>query len=157
MKVAGLPAREDAKRVRAVVEALGTDVRVMVDANNGYASAYEAIRFGRMVEDLDLYWFEEPVAPDDWRGNAEVREALDIPIVAGENEYTRWGARDLVENHCCDILNLDTIKAGGITEYRKISALASAYHIPVAPHGHRADEHARGGFDSQCAHLGDLS
>ena len=136
MKVGYLEARQDAERVRAVVDALGKDVRVMVDANNGYSSAYEAIRFGRMVEDLDLYWFEEPVAPDDWRGNAECREQLDIPIVAGENEYTRWGARDLVENHSCDILNLDTIKSGGITEYRKISALASAYHIPVAPHGY---------------------
>ncbi len=136
MKVAGLPVNQDVERVRAVCKALGRDVRVMVDANNGYSSAYEAIRFGRMVEDLDLYWFEEPVAPDDWRGNAEVRDELDIPIVAGENEYTRWGARDLIENHSCDILNLDTIKSGGITEYRKIAALASAFHVPVAPHGH---------------------
>lgn len=136
MKVGYLEARKDAERVRAVAKALGSEIRIMVDANNGYRSAYEAIRFGRMVEDLDLYWFEEPVAPDDWRGNAECRAALDIPIVAGENEYTRWGARDLVDNHSCDILNLDTIKAGGITEYRKISALASAYHIPVAPHGY---------------------
>ncbi|MEM6320438.1 MAG: mandelate racemase/muconate lactonizing enzyme family protein [Bacteroidota bacterium] len=127
---------KDVERVKAVVKALGRDVRVMVDANNGYKSAYEAIRFGRMVEDLDLYWFEEPVAPDDWRGNAECRANLDIPITAGENEYTRWGARDLVENHCCDIINMDTIKSGGITEYKKIAALASAYHIPVAPHGY---------------------
>ena len=136
MKIGGMEARQDAERVRAVCKALGSEVRVMVDANNGYRSAYEAIRFGRMVEDLDLYWFEEPVAPDDWRGNAEVRAELDIPIVAGENEYTRWGARDLVDNHCCDIINMDTIKAGGITEYRKIAALASAFHIPVAPHGY---------------------
>ncbi|MEL7162046.1 MAG: mandelate racemase/muconate lactonizing enzyme family protein, partial [Bacteroidota bacterium] len=136
MKVGWLDARGDAERVRAVVKALGNDVRVMVDANNGYKSAYEAIRFGRMVEDLDLYWFEEPVAPDDWRGNAEVRDELDIPIVAGENEYTRWGARDLVENHSCDIINMDTIKSGGLTEMRKVAALASAYHIPVAPHGY---------------------
>lgn len=60
---------------------------------------------------------------------------MNIPIVAGENEYTRWGCRDLIEAHSADILNLDTVKAGGITEYRKIAALASAYHIPVAPHG----------------------
>jgi len=56
-------------------------------------------------------------------------------VVAGENEYTRWGCRDLIEHRSADILNLDTVLAGGITEYRKISALASAYHIPVAPHG----------------------
>jgi L-alanine-DL-glutamate epimerase-like enolase superfamily enzyme len=60
---------------------------------------------------------------------------LDIPIVAGENEFTRWGCRDLIVNKSADILNLDTVKAGGITEYRKIDALASAFHIPVAPHG----------------------
>ncbi len=136
MKIGYLDARADAERTRAVVNALGKDARVMVDANNGYSSAYEAIRFGRMVEDLDLYWFEEPVAPDDWRGNAEVREELDIPIVAGENEYTRWGARDLVENHSCDIVNIDSIKGGGLTEMRKIAALCSAFHIQIAPHGY---------------------
>ncbi|WKN41901.1 mandelate racemase/muconate lactonizing enzyme family protein [Tunicatimonas pelagia] len=135
MKIGYLDAKADAERTRAVVNALGDSARVMVDANNGYASAYEAIRYGRMVEDLDLYWFEEPVAPDDWRGNAEVRKELDIPVVAGENEYTRWGARDLVENHSCDIINIDTIKGGGLTEMHKIAALCSAYHIPVAPHG----------------------
>ena len=136
MKIGYLDATEDAERTRAVVKALGNDARVMVDANNGYRSAYEAIRYGRMVEDLDLYWFEEPVAPDDWRGNAEVREALDIPIVAGENEYTRWGARDLIENHSCDIVNIDSIKGGGLTEMRKIAALCSAFHVPIAPHGY---------------------
>jgi L-alanine-DL-glutamate epimerase-like enolase superfamily enzyme len=88
-----------------------------------------------MVEKYEPFWFEEPVVADDFQGCAEVKEQLDIPIVAGENEYTRWGARDLIEHRSCDILNLDTVKAGGITEHRKISALASAYHIPVAPHG----------------------
>ncbi|WP_422106277.1 mandelate racemase/muconate lactonizing enzyme family protein [Winogradskyella sp.] len=136
IKVGFLDAREDAERIRTVAKAIGTDARIMVDANNGYKTAADAIRFGRMVEDLDLYWFEEPVAPDDWRGNAEVREALDIPIVAGENEYTRWGARDLVENHSCDIVNIDTIKGGGLTEMKKIAALCSAYHVGIAPHGY---------------------
>ena len=135
MKVGYLDAKKDAERTEAVVKALGSDARVMVDANNGYKTAYEAIRYGRMVEHLDLYWFEEPVAPDDWRGNAEVRNELDIPIVAGENEFTRWGARDLVDNHACDIVNIDTVKGGGLTEMRKIAALCSAYHMPVAPHG----------------------
>jgi L-alanine-DL-glutamate epimerase-like enolase superfamily enzyme len=135
MKVGYLDAKEDAKRTEAVVKALGTDVRVMIDANNGYKNAYEAIRYGKLVEHLDLFWFEEPVAPDDWRGNAECREELNIPIVAGENEFTRWGARDLVENHSCDIVNIDTIKGGGLTEMKKIAALCSAFHIPIAPHG----------------------
>ncbi len=136
MKVGYLSARKDAERVRAVRKALGPEVKIMVDANNAYKSAYQAIRFGRMVEDLDLYWFEEPVMPYDWKGNHEVKDQLDIPIVAGENEYTRFGALDLLSNDACDIINMDTIKAGGISEMRKIAALCSAYHVPVAPHGY---------------------
>lgn len=64
-----------------------------------------------------------------------MRQALDVPVVAGENEFTRWGCRDLLEARSTDILNLDTAIAGGITEYRKIAAMASAWHVPVAPHG----------------------
>lgn len=134
MKVGGEPMKVDVQRVKAVREAVGPDVDILLDANNKW-TAYEAIRFGRMVEKYDIYWFEEPVEPDDFAGCAEVKHALDIPIVAGENEYTRWGCRDLIEHNSADILNLDTVIAGGITEYRKIAGMASAHHIPVAPHG----------------------
>ncbi len=134
MKVGGEPMKVDEQRVKAVREAVGPDVDILIDANNKW-TAYEAIRFGRMVEKHDIYWFEEPVEPDDFAGCAEVKHALDIPIVAGENEYTRWGCRDLIEHNSADILNLDTVIAGGITEYRKIAGMASAHHIPVAPHG----------------------
>jgi L-alanine-DL-glutamate epimerase-like enolase superfamily enzyme len=134
MKVGGEDFRTDVERVRVAREAIGPDIDLLIDANNKW-NAYEAIRFGRAVEKYDLYWFEEPVEPDDFAGCAEVRQALDIPIVAGENEFTRWGCRDLLEARSADILNLDTVLAGGPTEYRKIAALASAYHVPVAPHG----------------------
>jgi L-alanine-DL-glutamate epimerase-like enolase superfamily enzyme len=134
MKVGGEPMSVDVERVRAVRDAVGPKVDLLLDANNKW-NAYDAIRFGRMVEKYDIYWFEEPVEPDDFAGCADVKNALDIPVVAGENEYTRWGCRDLIEHRSCDILNLDTVIAGGITEYRKIAALGSAYHIPVAPHG----------------------
>lgn len=134
MKVGGAGFQEDVERVKAVREALGPDIDLLVDANNKW-NAYEAIRFGRAIEKYNPFWFEEPVEPDDFAGCAEVRQALDIPIVAGENEYTRWGCRDLIQAGSADILNLDTVRAGGITEYRKIAALASAFHIPVSPHG----------------------
>ncbi len=134
MKVGGESFDVDVERVKAVREALGPKIDIMIDANNKWR-AYEAIRFGRAVEKYSPYWFEEPVEPDDFAGCAEVRGALDIPIVAGENEFTRWGCRDLIEARSADILNPDTVVAGGLTEYRKIAALASAYHIPVAPHG----------------------
>jgi L-alanine-DL-glutamate epimerase-like enolase superfamily enzyme len=134
MKVGGADFITDVERVRAVSEAVGPNVDLLLDANNKW-TAYEAIRFGRAVEKFEPFWFEEPVEPDDFEGCAEVRKALDIPIVAGENEFTRYGCRDLIVHKSADILNLDTVKAGGITEYRKIAALASAFHIPVAPHG----------------------
>ncbi len=134
MKIGGEPMHVDAERVRAVREAIGPRIDLLLDANNKWL-AYDAIRFGRMVEKYEPFWFEEPVVADDFEGCAEVKHALDIPIVAGENEFTRWGTRDLIEHRSADILNLDTVMAGGITEHRKISALASAYHIPVAPHG----------------------
>jgi L-alanine-DL-glutamate epimerase-like enolase superfamily enzyme len=134
MKIGGEPMKLDAERVGAVRKALGPDIDILIDANNRW-NAYDAIKFGRMVEKYEPYWFEEPVEPDDFAGCAEVKRALDIPIVAGENEFTRWGARDLIEANSADILNLDTVISGGITEYRKIAALASAHHIPVAPHG----------------------
>ncbi len=134
MKVGGESLAVDVERVKAVREALGPDIDILIDANNRWR-AYEAIRFGRAVEQFHPYWFEEPVEPDDYAGSAEVREALDIPITAGENEFTRWGCRELLEARAADILNLDTVIAGGITEYRKIAAMASAWHVPVAPHG----------------------
>lgn len=134
VKVGGEEFHTDVERVRAVREALGPKIDILIDANNKW-NAYEAIRFGRAVEKYEPFWFEEPVEPDDFAGCAEVRQALDIPITAGENEFTRWGCRDLLEARSADILNLDTVLAGGATEYRKIAAIASAYHVPVSPHG----------------------
>ena len=134
MKIGGEAMKAEVERVRSVREAISPDIALPLDAINRWL-AYDAIRFGRKVEKYEPYWFEEPVVADDFQGCTEVRRALDIPIVAGENEYTRWGTRDLIEHRSCDILNLDTVRAGGITEHRKISVLASAYQIPVAPHG----------------------
>ena len=134
MKVGGEAMATDVERVRAVREAIGPKVDLMIDANNKW-NAYDAIRFGRMIEKFEPFWFEEPVEADDFAGCAEVKRTLDIPVAAGENEFTRWGARDLIQAQAVDILQCDTILAGGITEMRKIAALASAYHIPVSPHG----------------------
>lgn len=134
LKVGGESFATDVERVRAVREALGPNIDILIDANNKWV-AYDAIRFGRAVDKYTPYWFEEPVEPDDFAGCAEVKHALDIPVVAGENEFTRWGCRDLIQANSVDILNLDTVIAGGITEYRKIAGMASAHHIPVAPHG----------------------
>ena len=130
----GVTLRHDAERVRAVREAVGPEIGVMVDANNAW-DARTALRFARMVEPYDPYWFEEPVHADDFRGGALLVEKLDMPVASGENEFTRWGARDLIENKAADVIQLDPNICGGISEWLKIAALASAYHLKMAPHG----------------------
>lgn len=136
MKVGGAPFRIDVERVRAAREAVGPEVQLMVDANNAWTAA-EAIRFGRAVEGHDISWFEEPCWPDDLEGAAEVCRVLDMPVASGEIEFTRWGCRDLIERRAADIVQADPQTAGGLTEWVRIAALASAHHVPVAPHGNQ--------------------
>jgi D-galactarolactone cycloisomerase len=134
MKIGGESMEVDTERVRAVREAIGPHIDLMIDANNRW-TAPEAIRFGQMVEKYNPFWFEEPVEADDFAGCAEVKRKLNIPIAAGENEFTRWGARDLITANAVDIVQCDTVLAGGISEGRKIATLASAFHLRVSPHG----------------------
>ncbi|MDP2950399.1 MAG: mandelate racemase/muconate lactonizing enzyme family protein [Chloroflexota bacterium] len=136
MKVgwSGVTLREDTARVEAVRKAIGPDVDLMVDANNAW-DAITAIKFARMVEEYEPYWFEEPVHADDFRGGAQVCAALDMPVATGENEFTRWGFRDLIEAQAADIIQADPGICGGISEWIKIASMASAYHLNMAPHG----------------------
>jgi len=134
MKIGGASMREDVERVSVVREAVGDDVEIMVDANNAY-SVLEAIQMARRLEPYRPYWFEEPVHAEDYRGLAQVRASTSVPIAAGENEYTRYGFRDLVESGGADILQPDANVLGGITEFRHVASLASVYRLPLAPHG----------------------
>jgi L-alanine-DL-glutamate epimerase-like enolase superfamily enzyme len=134
IKIGGAPVREDVERVRVVRETIGPDAKLMVDANNAYA-VYEAIDIARRIEPYDVYWLEEPVAPDDYRGHAQVAAGTSIPIATGENEYTRYGFRDLIEHGSAAILNPDAQILGGITEFMQVAALASAYDLRISPHG----------------------
>ena len=136
VKIGGLPIRDDVKRVAAIRNALGEDIQVLVDANNA-DRPHEAVEAARKLEPLDIFWFEEPVMPDDYRGNALVASLSPIPIASGENEYTRYGFRDLVEHGHAAILNPDAMFVGGVTEWMKVAAYAQAYDLPVAPHGNQ--------------------
>ena len=136
MKVGGVPINEDIERVRVVRESVGPDVKVMVDANNAYRH-YEAIEFARKAEKYDLFWFEEPVEPDDYAGQAAITHATSVPIAAGENEYTRYGFRDMINARAVDILQPDALILGGITEFMKVAALAQANDLDIAPHGNQ--------------------
>ena len=134
MKVGAASLREDEARVAAVRDAIGDEVDLLVDANNAYVAA-DAVRMAKLLERHDAFWFEEPVSPDNMRGSAATARASSVPVAAGENEYTRWGFRELFEAGAVDIVNPDAMVLGGITEYRKVAALAAAYEIPIAPHG----------------------
>ena len=125
--------RASARRVHAAREALGPDIGLMCDAH-GTLSVAEAKRFCRLVEEDNIAWFEEPVTADDKAGCAEVRRSTDIPIAAGESEFTRHDFRDLAVLGAVDIMQPDLAICGGITEAMRISAIASAHNLKLAPH-----------------------
>jgi D-galactarolactone cycloisomerase len=124
---------DDARLCETVRKAVGPDIRIMVDANHAY-DALGAIRLGRLIEPLDIAWFEEPVPPEDLAGYREVKAALDIPIAGGEAEFTRWGFRSLIAERLVDILQPDIAAAGGLSETKKIADMASAFGVRVNPH-----------------------
>lgn len=134
MKIGGASIADDVERVRVVRETVGGDVKLMVDANCAY-SVREAINIARKLEPYDIFWFEEPLPPDDYRGHRQLAQATSIPIATGENEYTRYGFRDLIEHEAAAILNADAQVLGGITEFMNVAALAAAHDLHIAPHG----------------------
>ncbi|MES2712779.1 MAG: mandelate racemase/muconate lactonizing enzyme family protein, partial [Pseudomonadota bacterium] len=123
----------DLRRVAAVREAIGPDVKLAVDANHCF-TVPQAIRLGRAMEPLDLLWFEEPISPEDHDGYVEVTRALDMAVAGGENDFTRWGFRDVIARKAMDIVQPDVCAAGGISECRKIAAMASAHGVECVPH-----------------------
>lgn len=125
--------RDDFERVRAVRNAIGPNIELMVDANQGL-TVKQAIRLGRRLEELDIFWLEEPVAAHDLAGHAEVRSRLDTPVASGESEYSRFGMRTMIEAKAADILMPDLQRIGGLSELRRTAALTSAYNIPISPH-----------------------
>lgn len=129
----GFGVDEDAAMTRAVREAIGPTVALMVDANHAY-DTIAAIRLGRMIEQHDISWFEEPVPPEDIAGYRAVKLALSIPIAGGECEFTRFGFRELFVSHALDIAQPDTCAAGGLSECKKIADMTEAFGIRYNPH-----------------------
>jgi len=120
--------------VRTVRKTVGDSIDVMADAYMGWTLDY-AKRMLPLLEPFNLRWLEEPVIPDDIQGYAELKSHGRIPIAGGEHEFTLYGFRELLEARAVDYIQFDTNRVGGITQARKISALAEAYSIPVIPHG----------------------
>lgn len=119
--------------VATVRDAVGHDIKLAADAYMGWNVRYAKKMLDRL-EKYDLEWVEEPVIPDDIEGYADVRASTDIPISGGEHEFTRWGHKELLERGAVDILQPDVHRCGGLTELRRIDAMASARDVPVIPH-----------------------
>jgi len=120
-------------RVGSARKALGPDIELMVDAHGSF-DVSTAKRVAKILEEFDVAWFEEPVSYDDHVGQAEVRKSTTVPISSGESESTRFEILDLLRNKSVDIVQPDVAMSGGITENRRIAALAGAHNIRYAPH-----------------------
>jgi L-alanine-DL-glutamate epimerase-like enolase superfamily enzyme len=123
----------DLRNAREIRRAVGPQVRLMTDANCAY-DTLDALDLGRRLEAEGVYWFEEPVAPENLEGYTKLAHALDMAIAGGETEFNRWAFKELLVRHAIDIIQPDIARAGGFTETRKIAALSSAFDVPVAPH-----------------------
>ena len=132
MKI-GMGPKEDLKLVSTVRDTIGSEFKLMVDANHAY-NKNDALYVGKGLDEMNIYWFEEPVAPEDYDGYKELKEKLKTNIAGGEAEFTKYGWNQLIKNNCIDIAQPEVCGLGGITEYLKVSALAQSNFIPIVNH-----------------------
>jgi D-arabinonate dehydratase len=134
VKVGGLPPEADAERVGRIRRAVGPDVAIMLDANQGW-NLPTAIRAARLCAEHDIFWLEDPMPWYDERRTLErLKAEVAIPIAAGETEYTPFGLRTLLAEGLVDYLIIDSTWAGGLTTWRKAAVMAELYQVPLAAH-----------------------
>ncbi len=129
----GFGPKPDVKLCEAVRRGVGDDFPFMVDANHAYTTS-DAFVVGRALEELDAYWFEEPVAPEDIDGYRELRTSLKVNISGGETVFNRWAWRSLLENRGIDIAQPEVCALGGVSEFLRVLALCHAHFTPVVNH-----------------------
>ena len=132
MKV-GLGIKRDTELVKKIRNAIGPDTSLMVDSNHAY-TLREATALARNIEKYDIGWFEEPLSPEFYEQSKELRNKTSIPIAGGECEYLRFGFQQLIKNKSVDIIQPDICASGGLTEAKRIAALASTNGIDFIPH-----------------------
>ncbi len=127
------PANEK-KRLAAVREAIGDDVRLMLDANNAWRDLPTALEYIRVFEPYNPFWIEEPFSPDDIDNHIRLSRATPITVATGEVEAGRWRFKDLIAQGATTLLQTDATVCGGITEWRRIAATAASHGLTVEPH-----------------------
>jgi L-alanine-DL-glutamate epimerase-like enolase superfamily enzyme len=131
----GANPQHDLELAAAAREAAGSTMDVLIDAGLGYgADARTAIGVARGLEELGVFWLEEPFEPDEYEAYAELADAVDIRIAAGEQDTTVWGFRELIERGHVDLVQPDVTRCGGITELLRIAELARAHGVETVPH-----------------------
>ncbi len=125
---------QEEARIRAAREAIGPTVALMLDANNAWSDLPTALRFMARYEPYDPYWIEEPFSPDDIDNHARLAERTPVPVATGEIEAGRWRFKALLERDAAAILQTDACVCGGVTEYRRISAMAAGFGVVMCPH-----------------------
>ena len=128
---------EAVARVKAVREAVGPDVEILVEVHRRLAPMH-AIRVAREMEPHRPYWYEEPVSARDPNGLAAAKQGINLPVVTGEELYTKTEFRDIFEKRAADIINPDVCNCGGILELKEIAAMAEVYHVAVSPHNYNS-------------------
>jgi L-alanine-DL-glutamate epimerase-like enolase superfamily enzyme len=121
------------ERIARVRKAIGSDVKLMVDLNGSYTTEL-ALEMIKEWERYDLFWLEEPVHPDNIEGYRKIKRRTSIPIAAGEQLYTAYDFKKLIEDDLVDVVQPDVVSIGGITEWLKVWSLAKIYNLPVSPH-----------------------
>jgi D-galactarolactone cycloisomerase len=129
----GFGLEDDLQKIRAIRKAIGPEPRLMLDANCAY-NASEAIWLGKRIEELDIFWIEEPIPPEDIQGHIEFKAKVNIMLAAGESEFARYGFRDLISRRAVDIIQPDLCAVGGFSEMLKIIAMATAWNLRCIPH-----------------------
>ncbi|HEY83338.1 MAG TPA: mandelate racemase/muconate lactonizing protein [Dehalococcoidia bacterium] len=126
--------RKNVELMKALREAAGPDMEIMIDCWSSWDVPY-TLKMAELLAEYRPYWFEEPVLADRPESYAQLRAQCPVKIAGGEHEYTRWGAKMLMDLGACDIYQMDPVWAGGISEVNKICTLASVYDVQVIPHG----------------------
>lgn len=125
--------KEDLERLRLVREAVGLDIGIMMDANQGM-TVPNALALARAARELNIQWFEEPIAHDDFQGYQLLRTQAGISLAMGEREYSTLPLRELLQRNAIDIWQPDILRLGGVEAWRNSAALAGSFNIPVLPH-----------------------
>jgi L-alanine-DL-glutamate epimerase-like enolase superfamily enzyme len=129
----GAPVEAAIERMRVLARLVGGRARLCADANWAF-DCDDAVRLAHALLELDVHWLEEPIVPEDREGYRRLRAAVPIRLAAGESEFTAWGARDLIASRAVGVIQPDVARSGGITETRRIAALAHGFHVAYAPH-----------------------